>query len=174
MTPEFSRPEFSRIIDTRSIGNEPVRLEANEAERQALARRFGLVAIHRLVAEVTLEPVKQAIAATGRLDAEIVQGCAVSGEDLLVTISEPLTLRFVPPSGGHRPDEEVELAAVDLDEIEFAGTQFDLGEAVAQSLALATDPFLEGPNAEEFRKTSGYFGEDTANPFAALARLKKD
>lgn len=173
MTPGMT-PEFSRIVDIRSIGNEPVRLEASEAERAALARRFGIVAIHRLVAEVTLEPVKRDIKAEGRLDAEIVQSCAVSGEDLPVTISEPLTLRFVPPGAGHRPDEEVELEAGDLDEIEFTGTQFDLGEAVAQSLALAIDPFLEAPGAEEFRQKSGYFGEDTANPFAALARLKKD
>jgi len=67
----------------------------------------------------------------------------------------------------------VELAAGDLDEIEFTGTQFDLGEAVAQSLALAIDPFLEGRGAEEFRAKSGYFGEEKLNPFAALDKLKK-
>lgn len=166
--------EFSRIVDTRSIGNDPLRLEASEAERTALAARFGIVAVERLIAEVELEPVKGGIKATGRLDAGIVQACAISSEDLPVAIAEPLTFRFVPAAGPGRPDEEVELEADDLDEIEFSGTQFDLGEAVAQSLALAIDPFLEGPDAEEFRKNSGFFGEDTANPFAALAKLKKD
>lgn len=166
--------EFSRTIDTRSLGNDPVRLEADPAERMALARRFGIVAVESLVAEVMLEPVKPGVKAEGRLDAAIVQSCAISGEDLPVTISEPLSLRFVPARGPGRPDEEVELEADDLDEIEFTGTQFDLGEAIAQSLALAIDPFLEGPNAEEFRKTSGYFGEERENPFAALAKLKKD
>ncbi|MFT4027428.1 MAG: DUF177 domain-containing protein [Novosphingobium sp.] len=165
-------PEFSRIVDTRSLGNEPLRLEAGEAEREALAERFGIVAVHSLVAEVALEPVKRGVKATGRLDARIVQSCAISGEDLPVAIAERLSLCFVPERGPGRPDEEVELGAEDLDEIEFAGTQFDLGEALAQSLALAIDPFLEGPGADEFRKTSGYFGEDTANPFAALAKLK--
>lgn len=166
--------EFSRIVDTRSIGNDPLRLEATEAERAALATRFGIVAVERLTAVVELEPVKGGIKATGRLDAAIVQACAISSEDLPVAIAEPLTFRFVPAAGPARPDEEVELEADDLDEIEFTGTQFDLGEAVAQSLALAIDPFLEGPNADEFRKNSGFFGEDTANPFAALAKLKKD
>lgn len=166
--------EFSRIVDTRSLGNDPVRLEATEAERTALAARFGIVAVERLSAEVELEPVKGGIKATGKLDAAIVQSCAISSEDLPVEIAEPLALRFVPAKGPGRPDEEVELEADDLDEIEFTGTQFDLGEAVAQSLALAIDPFLEGPGADEFRKTSGFFGEDTANPFAALAKLKKD
>lgn len=166
-------PEFSRIIDTRSIGNDPVRLEADEAERAALAKRFGIVAIDRLTAEVTLEPTKAAILVAGTLAAEMVQSCAISGEDLPVAVAEPLSLRFVPERGPGRPDEELELDADDLDEIEFSGTQFDLGEAVAQSLALAIDPFLESPGADEFRRKSGFFGEDTANPFAALAKLKK-
>jgi uncharacterized metal-binding protein YceD (DUF177 family) len=169
-----SSPEFSRIVDTRSIGNHPVRLEANEAERTALAQRFGIVAIARLTAEVALEPVKGAILAVGQLTADIVQSCAVSAEDVPVAVAEPLSLRFVPERSPGRPDEEVELEADDLDEIEFSGTQFDLGEAVAQSLALAIDPFLEGPGADEFRRTSGLFGEETANPFAVLAKLKKN
>jgi uncharacterized metal-binding protein YceD (DUF177 family) len=166
-------PEFSRTVDTRSIGNDPVRLEANASERAALAKRFGIVAIHKLTAEVALEPVKGAILAAGTLNAQIVQSCAVSAEDLPVKLAEPLSLRFVPERAAGRPDQEVELDADDLDEIEFGGTQFDLGEAVAQSLALAIDPFLEGPGADEFRRTSGLFGADTANPFAALAKLKK-
>lgn len=170
---EVSRPEFSRTVDTRSIGNDPVRLEANEAERAELAKRFGIVAVERLTAEVELEPVKGGIQATGTLSAAIVQSCAISSEDLPVTIDEPLAIRFVPAKGPSRPDEELELEADDLDEIEFTGTQFDLGEAVAQSLALAIDPFLEGPGADAFRKNSGFFGEDTANPFAALAGLRK-
>ena len=54
----------------------------------------------------------------------------------------------MPPAAPHRPDEEVELEADDCDEIEFDGTQFDLGEALAQSLALAIDPFLTGNPVE--------------------------
>lgn len=166
--------EFGRLIDTRSLGNDPIRLEATAAERAALARRFGIVAIERLTAQVELEPVKGGIQATGRLEAAVVQSCAVSSEDLPVTIEETLTIRFVPAKGPGRPNEEIELEADDLDEVEFTGTQFDLGEAVAQSLALAIDPFLEGPNADEFRKTSTFFGDGAANPFAALAKLKKN
>ena len=167
-------PEFSRIVDTRSIGNDPLRLEATGAERVALAQRFGIVAIERLVAEIELEPVKGEIKATGSLDAAIVQVCAISSQELPVRVAESLTFRFVPAAGPGRPGEEIELDAGDLDEIEFSGTQFDLGEAVAQSLALAIDPFLEGPNAADFRKNSSFFGDGTANPFSALAKLKKD
>ena len=71
---------------------------------------------------------------------------------------EPVTFRFVPRTRRHTPDEEIELDADDCDEIEYAGSHFDLGEAVAQSLALAIDPFLDGPEAEEARRKVGLLG----------------
>lgn len=169
MTPEFSRP-----IDVRQADGRTVELTAGEAERAALAARFGLVRIDRLDAEVALEPEGPNVAAQGRLYAEIVQSCAVSAEDLPVTIDEPITFRFVPAGAEHRPDEEVELEAGELDEIEFTGPSFDLGEAVAQSLALAIDPFAVGPQAEEARRVAGIGDPQASGPFAALAALKKD
>lgn len=166
--------EFSRMVDVRFIDAEPLRLEADAAECAALANRFAIVSIQRLSAVVALEPGKRGIAANGTLDAEIVQSCAVSAEDVPVTIHEPVNLRFIPERAPARPDDEIELGAEDLDEIEFSGNRFDLGEAIAQTLALAIDPFLEGPGADEFRKSAGIFGEERANPFAVLGKLKKD
>ena len=168
MTP----PEFSRMVDPRQADGRRMVLEAREDERVALARRFGLVMIDRLVADVLLERQGEAIEARGTLRADIVQGCAVSAEDLPIAIDEPLEFRFVPARGDHLPDEEIELDADACDEIEYAGTSFDLGEAVAQSLALAIDPFATGPAAEEARRAAG-LGEGGAGPFAVLARLKK-
>ncbi len=164
--------EFSRLVDIRSLPAAPIRLEAEPAECAALARRFDIVAIHDFEATVALEKDGAAIDATGRLAARLVQSCAVSGEDLAVTIDEPVVLRFVPPGAPRRPDEEVELEAEDCDEIEFEGTQFDLGEALAQSLALAIDPFLTGPGAEEARRKAGIVDEAASGPFAALKGLK--
>ena len=146
-------------------------LTAHEAERAALAARFGLVRIDRLDAEVTLERVGEAVTATGSLDADIVQSCAISAEDLPIVVNEPLAFRFVPARGDRAPDEEIELDAADCDEIEYGGTTFDLGEAVAQSLALAIDPFATGPQAEEARRSAGLLGEQDAGPFAALRKL---
>ncbi len=168
--PEFSRPEFSRTVDIREADGLRAELKASTAECAALARRFDLVRIDRLEAEVSLVRDGAAVDAAGTLSADVVQSCAVSGEDLAAAIREPLTFRFV-PAGAHRSGEEVELDAAALDEIEFAGTQFDLGEAVAQSLALAIDPFAEGPGAEEARRKAGLLGEGEAGPFAALKGL---
>jgi hypothetical protein len=162
--------EFARPFDVRQLDHKAVRLVANEGERAALAKRFELVRIHRLEAEIVLERHGQALSATGRLEADIVQSCAVSAEDLPVAVREPLAFRFVPAAMGHRPDEEVELDAQDLDEIEFSGTSLDLGEAVAQTLALAIDPFAKGPEAEAARRL---LDDGSASPFAALASLKR-
>lgn len=167
-------PEFPRPIDLRQIGNDPLHLEPDETERRRLAARFAITSIETMSAELILEPKGREVTVTGRLRAQVIQACPVSGEDFPVTIDEPIQLRFVPASGGHKPGEEIELTAEDCDEIEYEGTSFDLGEAVAQSLGLAIDPFREGPNAEAARKAAGLADQVASGPFAALAALCKD
>ena len=166
-------PEFSRPVDVRQAQGKAMQLTASAEECAALSERFGLVRIDRLTAELLLSRDGDAVAGHGTLDAAIVQTCAVSGDDLPVTIAEPLFFRFVPASDASQLAEEVELGADDFDEIEFEGTMIDVGEAAAQSLALAIDPFAEGPGAEEARRRAGILGEGEAGPFAALAALKK-
>lgn len=172
-------PELARMIKARPLPGEPVVIEATPDERAALARRFALGAVEALRAEVALEQKPRAIRATGRLKAAIMQPCAISGEDFPVTIDEPVDLRFVEENP--RPvsaDEEIELEleADDCDEIGYSGDMFDLGEAVAQTLGLAIDPYAEGPNADAARKAAGIVAEgEQDGPLAALlAGLKKD
>ena len=167
----MSAPEFSRPVDERQVTPAPVSIEANASEREALARRFGIVAIQQLQATVRFERKDEALAASGRLTAAIVQSCAVSGEDLPVRIDEPLAFRFVPART--IDEEELELEEDELDEIPFEGNTIDLGEAVAQSLALAIDPYATGPQADRVRKDVGLSDEAASGPFAALAALKK-
>lgn len=166
--------EFSRMIDPRLLTAAPLHLVASAEECVALARRFALVSVERLEATVSLEADGPVIKADGRLRAAIVQSCAVSGDELPVEIDEAVALRFVRDDGQHRPNAEIELEANDLDEIAYSGGQFDLGEEVAQTLALSIDPYLTGPKADEARKKAGIADEAAAGPFAALAALKKD
>lgn len=165
--------EFTRTYDPRLLPGSTLELEASETERTALAARFGLVRVDSLTARIDLEREAEGASAKGRLKAAIVQSCAVSGEDLPVSIDEPVNLHFVPARGPSAPDEEIELEAEELDEIEFEGSLFDLGEALAQGLALAIDPYAVGPNAEEARRKAGLLDRDSSGPFAALAALKK-
>ena len=165
--------ELSRPYDATRLPAAEQVIEASAEECAALARRFGLVAVKSLAARIMLKADGPTVRATGQLKADVVQSCAVSGEDLPVKIAEPIALHFVPPADSPESEEEIELEAEDLDEIEMEGTRFDLGEAVAQSLALAIDPYLEGPGAEEVRK-AGLLGQGESSPFAALKGLIKE
>ena len=154
-------------------------IEASPEERAALAARFGLGAVESLRAEISLEQKPRAIRASGRLKAAIMQPCAVSGEDFPVTIDEPIDLRFIeenPRPIAEDAEIELELESDDCDEIDYAGDMFDLGEAVAQTLGLAIDPYAEGPGADAARKAAGIVQEgEQEGPLAALlAGLKKD
>jgi len=167
------------MVRARPLPGGPVVIEASPDECAALAARFGLSAINRLRAEVQLEARPRAVRATGTLAAEVVQPCAVSLEDFTVSITAPIDLRFVPqaarPASGDE-DAEIALEADDCDEIAYEGEMFDLGEAVAQTLGLAIDPYAQGPDADAARAAAGILREgEVQGPLAALlAGLKKD
>ena len=163
--------EFSRPVERARMGDGLRHLVADANERAALARRFGLVSVDRLDANITLDAQGDVVTATGTMRADFVQSCAVSGDDLPVSVEEPVAFRFV-PHGTYHPDEEVELSEDDCDSIEYNGVAFDLGEAIAQGLALAIDPYATGPNADQARKDAGLLDESQTGPFAALAALK--
>lgn len=164
--------EFSRVVDLRQVTDAPIVLVPDADERRRLAGRFAISAVDAVRAELVLHRDGDKVHASGRLVADIVQPCAISGEDFAVHIDEPIKLRFVPP-GHHAPDEELEITADECDDIEFEGLTIDLGEAVAQSLALAIDPFAEGPEAERARIEHNLAGDPSSGPFAALAALTK-
>ncbi|HSJ77999.1 MAG TPA: DUF177 domain-containing protein [Erythrobacter sp.] len=179
MTAPALPSELTRMIKARPLPAGLVVIEATAEERAALAARFGLGAVQSLRAEVALDQKARAIRATGRLKAAIMQPCAISAEDFPVTIDEPIDLRFVEDSGRPMTEDEaleIELEADDCDEIAFTGEMFDLGEAVAQTLGLAIDPYAEGPNADAARKAAGIVQEgEVLGPLAAaLSALKKD
>lgn len=164
--------EFSRRFALADIGAVPKRvsLVADAAECRALAGRFRLVAIDSLGAEAELMAVDKAIEARGMISARVIQSCAATGRPLPITLEEPFQIRFEPP-GTEISEEELELSADDCDVMEHDGLSIDLGEAVAQTLGLAIDPFARAPDADEVLKAAGIGGEDDASPFAQLKGL---
>lgn len=168
MTPEFSRPER---IDTIGEGAREIAVEANEAERAALAHRFGLLGIDRLAARFAVARQGEAIVAEGRVEAAVTQACSATGVPLPATVDEPVTLRFV--EGSTALEEEIELADDALDTIEIEGGTIDLGEAAAETMALALDPFPRAPGAEAALRAAGVIAEEEAGAFGALADLKR-
>jgi uncharacterized metal-binding protein YceD (DUF177 family) len=87
-------------------------------------------------------------------------------------IDESLSFRFVPETSGHTPDEEIELGADDCDVVFYDGGTIDLGGAIADTLALALDPYPRSAGADAALKEAGVMTEEQASPFAVLARLK--
>ena len=147
-------------------------LVADEAERQAIARRLRLDSLGRLEAHGTLSRNGEVVRADGRLVAALDQSCVVTGELVTAHVDEAFEILFMPePPAG--PDEELELGEADCDVVFHDGAVIDLGTAVADTLALSIDPYPRSAAADAALKEAGVLTEERASPFAALAALKK-
>jgi uncharacterized metal-binding protein YceD (DUF177 family) len=168
------QPEFSRPVAVDTLGDAPrfINLEADEAERAALARRFDLPAIHRLSAEAELSRNGETVTAKGILKAAVTQSCAVTAEPVEAVVEEAFTISFQPPPTPGAEDEEYELAEAEMDVIFYQGPEVDIGEAVAETLSLGLDPYPRAPEAETALKQAGVKSEEEAGPFGALAALR--
>jgi uncharacterized metal-binding protein YceD (DUF177 family) len=174
--PARTVPEFSRSIAADTISSHAQRREisAEPGERAALARRFGLVSLDRL--DATLELRRQAgdiIHVSGRLMADVVQSCVVSLAPVPAHIETDFELEYG-ASAGQEGDVAFDPLGPDALEPIYDG-QIDLGEAAAQQLAIALDPYPRAPGA--VLDTAGLsVGDEKSGakqPFAALAALKK-
>ncbi len=168
-------PEFSRRFGLDTIGSIPrnVAIEASPEERAAVAARFDLVSLDSLTATATLVASAIGIETQGHFVADVVQNCVVTGDPVAAHLDEVFTLRFVAPDLLVGEVDEIELSDDDCDLIEMDAGGVDLGEAVAQTLGLALDPFPRSA-AERAREDERKWvaGED-AGPFAGLKGLLK-
>jgi len=170
MTPEFSRPER---VDTIGERERAVVVEAMPAERAALATRFDVIAVDALSAEWTIRRTAAGIVARGRVRAAVAQACSVTGGPVPAIVDEPADILFVPEGAG--AEEELELDADAADTVFYAGGAIDLGEAAAETMALALDPFPRSPAAEAALREAGVRGDDepdAGGAFGALAGLR--
>lgn len=168
---EFARP---LRLDTLGEGERTIELAADPAERAALARRFGLIAIDALTASARVRRAAGIVHVEGEFAARVTQSCIATGDPLPVAVNEPFRLRFA-PEGSDEAHDEMELSAEDCDTIPYEGGAIDLGEAVAETLALALDPFPRGPQADAALRAAGVAKEgeeEPSGPFAGLATLR--
>lgn len=166
-------PFCHRVAIDRICDGERLELVAGEEERRAIAKRFGLLSLNRLEAAATLERDGPRIRALGRIRAELEQSCVATGEPVREIVDEPFELVFVPEPATPAPDEEIELSGEECDTVFYSGGAIDLGSAIADTLALAIDPYPRTPGAEAVLKQAGVLSEEQAGPFAVLAKLKK-
>ncbi|HYJ31189.1 MAG TPA: DUF177 domain-containing protein [Allosphingosinicella sp.] len=169
----MSTPEFSRTVRVDTLGEAPrtLSIEADERERAALAERFGYVAIAGLSADVALTRTGETVTARGRLRAALEQSCVATGEPLGEALEESFAVEFRPhPAAG--ADEEIEISESELDVVFYDGATIDVGEAVAETLSLAVEPYPRSHEAERALREAGVRSEEEAraesSPFAAL------
>lgn len=175
-------PEFSRIVRLDEIGRLqfPVRLSATKAECAALAARFGFASLDRLEADYSLTREGRVVLATGELRAALAQPCVATAEPVAEKVREQFTIRFVPETEIETfttgAESEIEIDAEGADIVAYTGERFDIGEAIAETLALCVDPFPRSEQADATLRQAGVLNEDEAaeqsGPFAALAALK--
>ena len=171
--------EFSRIVTPDRLGGPKINesLEASPAERAAVARRLGIPAVDRLVAELAVKSLSgRLLRVEGRWEAAVQQACVVTLEPVAARLDGWLEASYEIAEGtGGRGGSEVVVDPEAADPAEVLPPEgIDLGELVVQELAVGLDPYPRAPGAKvptEFRPPEV---EDTRSPFAALKALKGD
>lgn len=166
--------DFAHHIPLNQIRDgERIDLVADESERARIANRLSLRSLDRLDAHATLERKGDVVRARGRLKAALCQSCVVTGDPVETSADEAFDIYFLPEPESGKPDDEIELVESDCDVVFHDGSTIDLGEAIADTLALGLDPYPRSAGADAALKEAGVLSEAEAGPFAALAKLKR-
>ena len=158
-----------RLPIDRIRDGDRIDLIADAGECSAIAKRLNLLSLDRLEAHAVLSRDKQQVRARGRVKASLRQACVATGESIPEHVDEAFDLTFAPAPGG---EEEVELESGDLDTIFHDGAGIELGREIADTLALAVNPYPRSAEADAALREAGVMSEEEAGPFAALAALK--
>ena len=169
-----SRVQPPVLIDT--LGEQPrtMAIEAEPAERAALARRFGLPGARPTGGRARHlpreRPGRRRRHPAGRAGPGLRrQRRAGSGRPIV-----PFEIRFRPLPDAGSAEEELELSEDELDVVFYDRPAIDLGEAVAQTLSLSARSLSPraGGRRERCAKRASEEGDEEKGPFAALAGLK--
>jgi hypothetical protein len=145
------KPEWSRPVDVSRMGRLEHRLEikANAEERAALARRFDLVELAALSAALVLKKRgDRVVELSGRYRARLAQASVVSLAPVWSDFEDEVRLFFGEHSAAATtPDPFAE----DEETEPIEGGAVDVGEAVAQLLAVRLDPYPRLPEEKGSR-----------------------
>ena len=131
-----------------------------------LLSRFDYIAVNDLIATLEIRKVaRDCWDIRGRLTADVVQSCVVTGKPLPESVDFTLEERYV------RLVDDIRSVEVDLDGVEPLKNGFiDLGEMVIQSLALAVTAWPRATDAAEYTEREPVKSD---HPFAGLAAIKQ-
>jgi len=183
--------EFSRLIDVARLGDaaETRAIAATADEREALARRLGLVSFDRLEVDTRLRrrPGSGLVELRAHYTAALTQACVVTLAPVPGRLDQTFIQLYDPAAGvagdetapSHARHVSVDPEAADPPEPIGPGG-IDLGEAVVQHLAVTLDPYPRAPNARLYvpepgpgpaaPDEEGGQGARGESPFAVLRR----
>jgi hypothetical protein len=125
----------------------PVTIEADAAQREALAAWHGLISVDRYRADLVVAPWKRrGVKVEGRVEADIAQQCVVTLEPVQDRIDETVEGLFLPEDSklgrhGFEGGGEIVLEADGQDRPEtFSGDLIDVGALAEEFFALAIEP----------------------------------
>jgi hypothetical protein len=162
---------FSRVIRVDALPREgqTVTIEANSAEREALAAFLKLPSVESLAASLTLVCSQSlGVRVTGAVHGKLTQVCVVSLEPFAATVDEDIDVRFA----SRRDDGAARRAAAETDMADqsepdpIIDGKIDLGALAAEFFALGLDPYPRKPGVS-FQSPEE--PEATVSPFSALA-----
>ncbi len=167
--PELSRPY---ALDRLPPDGATFSITASAHERQGLARRFDLVALDALEAEGIVRPLpeRNLIEVEGRLRASLAQHCVVTLDPVPEAIDTEFLRVF---ARGGETEEEIEIDPEAEQPEPLEGPELDVGEIVAEELAMALDPHPRAPGADAVLAEANTGAEDQAGVFAPLAALRR-
>lgn len=172
--------ELSRVIAEDALTKGPMVLEvtASAGERESLARRFDLLECRSLEARVRMRPNAKGtlVTMTADISALVVQPCVLSLKPVTSEVRESfellLTLQAEETDGG-----EVVIDPDGPDPAEPVGPEgCDIGEILAQQLAVLLDPYPRHLEAEQLAGACGDESRDSngsSSPFTVLKVLKE-
>ncbi len=169
--------EFSRRVQVEGLGEDEVtkQIEATADEREALAERPGLLSVESLTATLHLRRLagRPLVRVNGGFVAEVVQSCVVTLEPVASRLEGDVVRCYTLAPAEAATEREI---LVDPDEEEppepVPAGGIDLGEAVAEQLALEIDPYPRAEGAKLERAEWGG-GAERDSPFQVLGTLKE-
>ncbi|KQS80443.1 metal-binding protein [Rhizobium sp. Leaf384] len=177
-------PAYSHLVKVGALSASltTLRLAADAAALEALARQWRVTEVRSLTAELQIARWKKdGVRVKGRVTADLVQECVVTLEPVESHIDEPVEATFVPDGSrlaraltAETPETVIDPDGPDAPDV-FVGDTIDIGQTVAEHVAMAIDPYPKKPGAafpDHIESTEQ--NDKRPNPFAALKDWKKD
>jgi uncharacterized metal-binding protein YceD (DUF177 family) len=172
IAPEFSRPI---ALDRIGVTEKSFSFDASPEECALLAKRLGIPAVGSLHTTLSVQLIERGrrVRLKGRVQADLTQICVVTLEPIATRVDEEFARQYTALDTRMPAEIVIDMEEDDPPEPILDG-QIDMGEAAAEHLALAMDPFPRRPDAVFEAPPEVFHGEPPkVSPFELLALPRK-